>query len=101
MTRRGRSKAATISKMEHFVIIVNGWKSLTIVTKSSILDVAAVLDPPLQLDKIKYKNNNVLEQKETALSKTPVFGGSTLSNSLKTKGCQPSTVSVKRSVLDI
>ena len=33
--------------MEHFVIIVNGWKPLTILTKSSILDVAAVLDPPL------------------------------------------------------
>ena len=33
--------------MECFVIIVNGWKSLTIITKHSILDVAAVLDPPL------------------------------------------------------
>ena len=35
--------------MEHFVIIVNGWKPLTIITKRSILDVAAVLDPPLYL----------------------------------------------------
>ena len=33
--------------MERFVIIVNGWKSLTIITKYSILDVVAVLDPPL------------------------------------------------------
>ena len=33
--------------MEHFVIIVNGLQSLTIVTKHSIVDVAAVLDPPL------------------------------------------------------
>ena len=33
--------------MEHFVIIVNGWKPLTIITKRSILDVAAALDPPL------------------------------------------------------
>ena len=31
------------------MIIVNGWKPLTIITKSSILDVAAVLDPPLGL----------------------------------------------------
>ena len=31
--------------MEHFVIIVNDWKLLTIITKSSIFDVAAVLDP--------------------------------------------------------
>ena len=27
--------------------MVNGWKLLTIITKRSILDVAAVLDPPL------------------------------------------------------
>ena len=33
--------------MELFVIIVNGWKPLTIIKKSSNLDVAAVLDPPL------------------------------------------------------
>ena len=35
--------------MDHFVIIVNGSKPLTIITKRSILDVAAVLDPPLQI----------------------------------------------------
>ena len=48
--------------MEHFAIIVNGWKPLTIITKSSILDqtltiiakcsildVAAVLDPALDV----------------------------------------------------
>ena len=29
------------------MIIVNGWKPLTIITKRCILDVAAVLDPPL------------------------------------------------------
>ena len=29
------------------MIIVNGWKPLTIITKHSILDVAAALDPPL------------------------------------------------------
>ena len=29
------------------MIIVNGWKPLTIITKYSILDVAAALDPPL------------------------------------------------------
>ena len=54
---KGGSRIAVTSKMEHFVIIVNswqhfviivnGWKPLTIITKSSILDVAAVLDPPL------------------------------------------------------
>ena len=33
--------------MEHFVIIVNGFQPLPVIPKSSILDVAAVLDPPL------------------------------------------------------
>ena len=34
--------------MERFVIRVNGWKPLTIITKRSILDVAVVLGPPLR-----------------------------------------------------
>ena len=46
---RGGSRTAATSKMERFVIIVNGWKLLTIITKCSILDVAAALDPPLHL----------------------------------------------------
>ena len=44
---RAESRAAATSKMERFVIIVNGWKPLTIITKRSILDVSAALDPPL------------------------------------------------------
>ena len=36
--------------MERFVIIVNGWKPLTNITKRSILDVAAAIDPRLTLD---------------------------------------------------
>ena len=44
---RGGSRTAATSKVELFVIIVNGWKPLTIITKRSTLDVAAVLDPPL------------------------------------------------------
>ena len=43
---RGGSRAAETTKMECFVIIV---KPLTIITKHSILDVAAALDPPLDL----------------------------------------------------
>ena len=38
---------AATSKMERFVITANGLQPLTIITKRSILDVAAVLDPPL------------------------------------------------------
>ena len=44
---RGGSRTAATCKIERFVIIVNGYEPLTIITKSSILDVAAVLDPSL------------------------------------------------------
>ena len=46
---RGESRTAATSKMEHFVIIVNGFQPLTFITKFSILDVTAVLDPPLTM----------------------------------------------------
>ena len=46
---RGGSRTAATSKMEIFVIIVNGLQPLTVITNCSILDVAAVLDPPLSL----------------------------------------------------
>ena len=39
---------AATSKMEPFVIIVNGFQSLTIIKNCSILDVAAVLAPPVK-----------------------------------------------------
>ena len=45
--RRSGSRAAAASKMECFLIIVNGWKPLTIITKHPILDAAAAVDPPL------------------------------------------------------
>ena len=57
---RGGSRAPATSKMERFVIIVNGFQPLTIITKRSIfqpltiitkrsiLDVAAALDLPLK-----------------------------------------------------
>ena len=44
---RGGSRAAATSKMEYFVIIVEGFQPLTIITERSILDIAAVLDPPV------------------------------------------------------
>ena len=49
-TNQNGSRTAATSKMEHFVIIVNGFQPLTIITKCSILDVAAVLDPPLLIE---------------------------------------------------
>ena len=45
-TRCGCRTAAT-SKVELFVILVNGFQPLTIITKSSALEVPAVLDSPL------------------------------------------------------
>ena len=47
---RGGSRAAATPKMECFVIIVNGFQPLTIITKHSILDVAATRDPPLKIE---------------------------------------------------
>ena len=44
---RGGSRTAATSKMERLLIIVNGFQLLTIITKRSILDVVAVLDPLL------------------------------------------------------
>ena len=58
---RGRSRTAATSKMEHFVIIVNSWKLLTIITKSSILDVTVVLDLPLVL--CLFKDSKATENK--------------------------------------
>ena len=48
MNTRDGSRTAATSKMEHFVIIANGWKPLTIITKNSMLNDAAVPDPPLK-----------------------------------------------------
>ena len=45
--------------MERFVIIVNGFQPLTIITKRSILDVAAALDPPL-VDSRDVSASNVI-----------------------------------------
>ena len=47
--------------MERFVIIVNGFQPLTIITKPSILDVAAALDPPLVYVVLTVAENTTLE----------------------------------------
>ena len=52
---RGGSRPAATSKEELFVIIFNDFQPLTIITKSSTLDVAAVLDPPLNMIKLKME----------------------------------------------
>ena len=44
---RGGPRTAATAKMEVFVIIVNGFQPLTIITKCFIFDVAVVPDPPL------------------------------------------------------
>ena len=54
---RGGSRTVATFKIEIFVTIFNKLEPLTIVTKSSILDVAAALDLPLLLQ----RNENTLE----------------------------------------
>ena len=62
--RKGGSRTAATSKMEHFVIIVNGWKPLTVTTKNFILDFGAVLDPPLnQLKRTLFNLDFILDLK--------------------------------------
>ena len=47
MPRQEDKKQYPQMPIVRFVIIVNDFEPLTIITKRSILDVAAVLDPPL------------------------------------------------------
>ena len=54
--------------MEHFVTTVYGWKPLTIITKDSILDTAAVLDVCGDHEKIKvhgFYNCYIISKKST------------------------------------
>ena len=53
---RGGSRTAATSNMECFVIIVNDFKPLTIITKRSILDVTAALYPPLKRKSLQIAN---------------------------------------------
>ena len=55
LVSRDGSRTAATSKMERFVIMINGLQPLTIITKHSILNVAAVVDPPLS--KVNEKTN--------------------------------------------
>ena len=58
--RRDGSRAPAISTMELSMAIVNGWKPVTIVTKSPIVDVAGVLDPLLtRITFTTYHNNRL------------------------------------------
>ena len=61
---RGGYRTAATFKIARFVIIVNGFYPLTIITKRSILDVAAVLDPPLG----EYESYRISFSKELLLA---------------------------------
>ena len=50
---------AATSKIERFVIIVDSFQPLTIITKRSLLDVAAALDPPLPSVDVEYIFNSM------------------------------------------
>ena len=60
LVNRGGSRTAATSKMELFVIIVNRFQPLTIITKCSISDAAAALDLSLvsSCKKIKMEIDN-------------------------------------------
>ena len=50
LVTRSRSRSLTISVMEVFAAKVNDWKPFTIVTKNSVVDIAGVWDPSMELD---------------------------------------------------
>ena len=52
--------------MEHFVIIVNRFQPLTIIKKSSISDVTAVLDPPL-VEKMDLKLDTTAQKMKLSI----------------------------------
>ena len=81
---RGGSRAAATSKMERFVIINNGFQPLAIITKRSILDVVAALDPPLRLVK-KRKEKHPREKLNTSGSANNWIKN--LSNAEWSSGC--------------
>ena len=58
---KGGSRTGATSKMECFVIIVNGLKPLTIIIKYFILDVAPVLDLPLSSRNYRWSENFLFE----------------------------------------
>ena len=52
--------------MEHFVIIVNRFQPLTVIKKSSISDVTAVLDPPL-VEKMDLKLDTTAQKMKLSI----------------------------------
>ena len=60
MQLRGGSRATATSNIECFVTIVNDFQPLTIVTKGSILNDAAALDPSLQLENFERTSKILL-----------------------------------------
>ena len=68
ITSRGGSRDVATSKMECFVITVNGWKPLTIITKCSILDVAVALETPLRRSEMLLFRNSADLLSESFLS---------------------------------
>ena len=74
---KDRSRTAATSKTECFVIIVNNWRPLTIITKGSILGVAAVLDPPLigtlnNYSQRTFRNENSMKKPGVSRRKTEI-----------------------------
>ena len=66
---RGGSRTTATSKVELFVIIVNGWKPLIIIPKSSTLDVAAVLNPPLSICVLSICKEDSAKKKRSGIPK--------------------------------
>ena len=76
---RGGSRTTATSKIERSVIIFNDWKPLTVITKRSILNVAAALDPPLMVFQIEQGSlvGTVSDLRKVTLFFRSVIGNTT------------------------
>ena len=75
--------------MECFVITVNGWKPLTIITKWSILDAAAVLDPLLvNNDSIGNYLLSFIDKKHSEELDTDIIIGESVSLQVMLTSCE-------------
>ena len=61
----GSRISVAASRMKFFVTTVNGWESLTVVTKKLILVATGVLDPPLL--QIEMSKSNKTHKKERGI----------------------------------
>ena len=73
LSNRGGSRAPAASKTEVLAISLISKKLLTRIGKSSIIDVAGLLDTPSKIKLPKYINRNITKQKNNAIRESLIL----------------------------